>query len=62
MTAYALGTDDMRLTRLAIEVDCLMTAIPARGVATTAANTLLMVKLRINDGLTVQVGGGDEAR
>ena len=52
----------MRLTSLTIEVDSLMTAITARGVATPAANTFLMVKLRVNDGLSVQLGRQREIR
>ena len=62
MASDALGADDTRLAGVGIETDSLMTAIPAGDIASPAAHALLAVNLRIDDGLAVKVGGGDEIR
>ena len=53
VAAYTLSADNARLTRLGVEADGLMTAVHARGVATSAADTLVTVNLWIDDSLAV---------
>jgi hypothetical protein len=56
MATDAFGANEVRLTAILLKADSLMTTIPTRHVATSAANTLLVIKLRIYNGVPVKFG------
>ena len=62
MTAYAFRADDTGLAGVVVEGDGLMTAVHARDVAAAAADALVTVNLREDDGLAVEVSGSNEVR
>ena len=62
VTADTLGDNDAGLTVGCVEDDGLMAAVHTRDVATSATDAPLAVNLRKDDGLAVEVGGGDEVR
>ena len=62
MAADALGANDAGASCLCIEGDGLMTAVLARYVAAATADAAVEVNLREDDGVAVEVGGGDDAR
>ena len=57
VTAHALRPHDTWLARGGVEDNGLMAAVVAGHLATSAAHTLLAVNLRIDNGLTIQLGG-----
>ena len=61
MTTYATLALNVWLAVVA-EGDGLVSAVHTRRIAASATDATLAVNLWENDGLTVQVGGGDEAR
>jgi hypothetical protein len=62
VAANAFGTHHAGLAGGSIEDNSLMAAVHAGHIAASAAHALVGVYLRINDGLTVQVGGPHEIR
>ena len=62
VATYAFGSYEVGLARVGIEADGLMTTVHAGHIATPAPHALLAVYLREDDGLAVEVGGGDEIR
>lgn len=55
MTADALGAYQTRTAGFMVEDDGLMTAVAARHLTAATADTLLLVELRVNDGVAVQM-------
>ena len=62
MATYALRAHDARLAGGGVEDDGLVAAVLTGGVAAAAADALVAVNLRIDDGLAVEVGGQIELR
>lgn len=57
MATYALGADNAGLSCLAVEGNGLMAAVHTRHVATSTADTLVAVYLRIDNRVAIQVVG-----
>jgi hypothetical protein len=57
MTTYTLGADNTGLTSCSFENDGLMTAVVAGNQATATADTLIVIYLRIDNRVTIQMVG-----
>ena len=55
MTAYALGANETGKAGVVVEDDGLMTTVAARYFATSAADAQLLVELRVDNGVTIQM-------
>ena len=60
VTAYTLGAYQAGTTRFSVEDDGLMTSVVARYLTAATTDALLLVKLRIDDGVTIQMVGIQE--
>ena len=57
VTAYALRADDAGLAGGRVKDDGLVPAVVTRDLTAATAHTLFPVNLRIDDGLSVEIGG-----
>ena len=62
VAAYTLGAYETGLTGLMVEDDGLMSAVAARYLTASATYAQLLVELRIDDGIAIQMVGLQELR